>query len=146
MVLCSSYSLSSAEQEVLERGLNFIPTPTSFNKIQLRKDLYDYHRRLKILDHFNFNQDCNVVPFKSPSTCESKLDLSSPSIQALIRSDIAVFDTFRDPSVNFRHNITRDQRKALRALKKLDNVIIKSADKGGQIVLQDNFSGQVLGL
>lgn len=55
MNLCASYQLSKAESEVLERGLTFIPTPTSFNKLELRKDLHDYHRRIKILDNFPHN-------------------------------------------------------------------------------------------
>ena len=140
MVLCSSFALSSAELALLERGLNFIPTPTVFDKTLLRKDLYDYHRRLKILDHFNFNQNRTVVPFKNPSTWEPNESLISPTFQALISNDIVAFNSFRVPTASVRHNITKEQRIALSSLRKLDNIIIKPADKGGQIVLQDRIS------
>uniref|UniRef100_A0A671VT22 Uncharacterized protein n=1 Tax=Sparus aurata TaxID=8175 RepID=A0A671VT22_SPAAU len=36
-----------------------------------------------------------------------------------------------------RSNITSEQRRALKSLIQLDHVVIKPADKGGQIVLQD---------
>ena len=65
MVLCTSFRLTLAEGEILERGLNFIPTPTKLDKLQLRHDLYDYHRKLKILDHFAYDSD-SVLKRVSP--------------------------------------------------------------------------------
>lgn len=132
-ILCSSFKLGLVEQELLEKGLNFIPTPRSFNKIKLHKDLYDS------IDHFNFDQNYNSVPFKNPSTWEPNSNMISLPIQDLIKSEIQIFETFRVPSAKVKCNITRDQRKALTALKKLDKIIIKPADKGGQIVLQDRI-------
>lgn len=147
MVLCTSFKLTLAEGEILERGLNFIPTPTKLDKLQLRRDLYDYHRKLKILDHFAYDSDYLHLPFQKPSTWEPELSQVSPFIQNLISQDVNNLTSFRAPpahavahSNSFKSNITGDQRQALKALKSIDNIIIKPADKGGQIVLQDRVN------
>ena len=43
-------------QEILERGLTFITTPSLPDRDLLRRDLHTYHRRLKILDYFKYNR------------------------------------------------------------------------------------------
>lgn len=50
--LSLTYSLTIEETSVLEKGLLFIPTPHRLDKQGLKRDLYQYHRRLKILEHF----------------------------------------------------------------------------------------------
>lgn len=145
MVLCSSFRLSLDERAVLEKGLSFIPTPSHINRLQLRQDLHNYHRKLKILDFFTYNSDYSHLLFTNPSVWEPESKLISPQIRTLIEHDLATFSALKVPSVNriVRHsnksksNITEEQQRALTTLRKLDNVIIKPADKGGQIVLQD---------
>ena len=58
--------LSEIERNVLERGLSFIPTPGILDRMELRRDLHTYHRRLKLLDHFNYDTDIPFVPFTDP--------------------------------------------------------------------------------
>lgn len=145
MVLCSSFRLSSDERAVLERGLSFIPTPRYVNRLQLRQDLHNYHRKLKILDFFVYNSDYSHSLFTNPSVWEPESNLVSAQIQTLIKQDLSTFSNLRVPSVNrivrqsnkIKSNITGEQQRALVGLCKLDNIIIKPADKGGQIVLQD---------
>lgn len=144
MVLCSSFKLSEQERVVLERGLSFIPTPDKIDRLQLRQDLHNYHRKIKILDHFDYSLNQQYIPFVNPSVWEPETNSVSEHIKALISRDVATFSAFRAPSarvmanrVSSSSNITGDQKWALAALRKLDNVIIKPADKGGQIVLQD---------
>lgn len=140
MNLCASYKLGTVEREILEKGLTFIPTPTLFNKLQLRKDLYEYHRRLKILEHFSYNLDYSHQPFINPSTWEPESNTTSEFIQNLITKDLAAFRALKIPGKKqnqHRSNITSEQRRALKSLIQLDHVVIKPADKGGQIVLQD---------
>lgn len=141
MVLCTSYRLGPAEHEILE-NLNFIPTPRAFDKFQLRKDLYEYQRRLKILNFFEFDRDFDHLPFQNPSTWEPKS--SSLIQQTLMEQDLDGFRALKVPLAGAggrgaRQNMTGDQKRALAALKRSDNIIIKPADKGGQIVLQDRI-------
>lgn len=61
----------------------------------------------------------------------------------LITQDLAAFTSLKIPQKNNNfstNNITMNQRHALTTLMKLDYIIIKPADKCGQIVLQDRTS------
>lgn len=132
MVLCSSYRLNPAKQEIMEKGLTFIPTPMALNKLQLRKDLYEYHRRLKILNFFDFDRDFNHLPFQNPSLWESKS--TSLVWQALMDRGLNAFGTLQVLSAGAggrgsRQNITGDQRRALAVLERSANIIVKPADK-----------------
>ncbi|KAI9514147.1 hypothetical protein NQZ68_035611 [Dissostichus eleginoides] len=42
----------SAQLELLEKGLSFIPTPKLPTRPEIRADLHAFHRRIKIMDHF----------------------------------------------------------------------------------------------
>ena len=143
MNLCASYKLGVVEREVLEKGLTVIPTPTLFNKLKLREYLHKNHRRSKILDYFSYNLDYPNLPFINPSMWELKTSTTSVSTKNLITQDVAAFRALKIPRKNqnhFKSNITTDQRRALKSLIQLDHVIIKPADKGGHIVLQDRTS------
>lgn len=143
MNLCASYKLGVVEREVPEKGLKFIPKPTSFNKLELRKDLHEYHRRLKILDHFSYNLDYSHLPFINPSMREPETSTTSLSTKDLITRNVAAFRALKIPRKNqnhFKSNITTQLRRSLKSLIQLDHVIIKPADKGSQIVLQDRTS------
>lgn len=139
MVLSSSHRLSPAERELLEKGLTFIPTPKVLNKLQLRKDLYDYHRMLKILSFFDFNRSFTYLPFQNPSSWEPESTSQVP--QTLMDRDLHAWRTPQIPPTGNggrgpRQNITGDQRRTLALLIRSTD-IIKPVDKGGQIVLQD---------
>lgn len=85
--LCSMFHLTAAQREILERDLAFIPTPTGHAKIQMRKDLHMYHRRLKILDHFQYQSDYVPDPFCDPLQWEPEWQDISPHIRELIEGD-----------------------------------------------------------
>ena len=48
----SKYPLSDIEQSVLDKGLNFIPTPKNVTKIPIMEAASNFGRRLKIAYHF----------------------------------------------------------------------------------------------
>ena len=134
--LCATFRLSTAQREVLERGLTFIPTPSSADKMALRREVHMYHRRLKILDHFDYEEDHEHEPFLEPSNWEPKSNRVAPHIRALVEGDRLALENF-NPSAERRQNISPEQRQALKSLAGNRDVIIKPADKGGQIVLLD---------
>lgn len=45
--LSITFRLTAAEQQLLEKGLMFIPTPAKIDRMELRRDLQTYHRKLK---------------------------------------------------------------------------------------------------
>ena len=84
------------------------------------------------MDYFDFESDDNHLPFTGPSTWEPELNLVSPLIQALIIKDRRAFNAF-SPAQESRHNISAMQRRELRDLSSNEDVVVKPADKGGQI-------------
>lgn len=134
--LSLTYSLSEAEQSLLERGLFFIPTPLTTNRQDLRRDLYRYHRRIKLLDHFDFTMDSDREMFINPSTWEPKWESVSDPVKELIERDKAEFQkmVLRNEK---NSNLSSEERKALSRLKNNQDIIIKPADKGSKIVIMD---------
>ena len=61
----------------------------------------------------------------------------STPIRGLIKHDLRSFRDLRPRCLKGEGNITTPQRQALHNLKSRQEIIIKPADKGGQIVLQD---------
>lgn len=120
---------------MLEKGLTFIPTVLNNNKTELFRDLHAYHRRLKLLDFFNFEMEDNVDPFQEPSTWEPPVDLISADILSLIKKDQRALSRGRWESPP--SNLTNPQLQALKNLSRRSGIIIKPADKGSQLVIQD---------
>ena len=81
----STHTLTANELSLLERGLNFCPTPGEPNLGDLRRDLDDFHRRLKIKAFFYPNNTSSAFlsqTTQSPSSSsdtESDDDNSGPS-------------------------------------------------------------------
>lgn len=138
MNLSSSYRLTSLEEEVLERGLTFIPAPGPAGRMEIRRDLHNYHRKLKILDHFNYNSQFSHKPFTNPSAWEPNNTEMCTAIQTLIKQDLEFFKTFR-PRPPGKCNLSKQQLEAIKKLSKNQDIIIKPADKGSQIVIMDKF-------
>lgn len=136
--LSTSYILSEEERRVLEKGLTFIPTPRGLDNRELKRDLYVYHRRLRLLDFFKYNTDFPHTPFTEPSTWIPDLEMASESIQKLIKSDLDSLSTLR-PKKILKWNLTEGEKKALKTLSSNESLIIKPADKGSQIVLMDKI-------
>ena len=57
----SSRSLSKAEVSLLSKGLKFVPTPSSVNKIKLKEELEVFGRKLRLQWHFR-DDDREFIP------------------------------------------------------------------------------------
>ncbi len=124
-----------AQVDLLKRGLTFVPTPTSFDKEELRRDLYLYHRRIKILDYFT-DDNPSVLPFALPSSWEPAWDQLDGRVKGLIRSDVFCFNLYT-PLVGQCQSLHLGDQHTIRTLQTNPNVIIKQADKGFKIVILD---------
>lgn len=136
MNLSAVFSLTVAQLEILEKGLTFIPTPHPPTRPELRRDLHTYHRRLKLLDHFQGAQRREPVPFTGPSTWQPPTDSISPIIQQLIHSNNQAL-THWHPQPPRAPNISQEHKRILDTLGNIKHIVFKPADKGGQIVIQD---------
>lgn len=134
--LSQLFVLSRDEQDLLERGLSFIPTPLKLDKNEIKKDLYEYHRRLKLLHYFDYEMSPIAQPFVESSKWEPKWELVPEELQQLIHRD-----RMRLRRINISEkrsdNLTVEQRRALSNLTKRQDVIFKPADKGSKIVILD---------
>ena len=73
--------------KLLEMGLTFIPTPSAFDEEELRRDLHQYHRRIKILHHFA-KPNQNIVSFTFPSSWEPTWEQLDTDVKNLICADL----------------------------------------------------------
>lgn len=129
MNLSKSFIPTAAQVKLLERGLTFIPRPNKFDWEELQRDTHKYHRRLKLLDYFDYNTDDNHQPFTLPSTWEPKTSQIDGRIRRLIRTDK---NTLHNHQIHTdrEDNLTHVERQAIQQLKNNPHIIIKPADKG----------------
>lgn len=165
VVNLSSYKLTQAEKSLLSKGLNFCPTPGEPELGDIRNDLDIFHRDLRrkafnlkinkpenirdvplsdsldtISDeHIEFADDFDRRPpfkhyqFKNksllnppgPKIVEEFISLNNHSI-----SEMAFF-------APLNKNLIKEEQKALQSLKNNTDIVIKPADKGGAVVVQD---------
>lgn len=128
----SSKCLSNPHREVLALGLKFIPTGQMDKPSFLKA--FGRFRRLNRLRHFfrdkpdtephPFRQKSNWDPPRASPVIEGYLDRVGDEIQNM------------DP-LPYVPNLSRTHRKALRELTLDNSLVIKKADKGSGIVVED---------
>lgn len=81
------FQLTATQVDLLSKGLTFIPAPQDFNKYRLLQDLHSYHRRIKLLDFFDFESSGGPIPFQLPSNWEPPENQISPLIREYCEKD-----------------------------------------------------------
>ncbi|XP_072020421.1 uncharacterized protein [Amphiura filiformis] len=143
-------SLTEHEASVLSRGLKFCPTSTSLDDLELRTDLDKFARRLRLKVHFHRDDEENTNT--TPTTDESLLNHPLLKRESLFTPN-AGQDPFLDAYITevkadiiqgikpkTYRNISRDDNKALHDIKNNRSIVIKEADKGSAVVIQDRES------
>lgn len=138
--------LTDDERKVLSKGLNFIPVEERTNEFNLRRDLDAFYRRIHLKYHFKDQENTNgdiADPFENlqknrssytPSTGENRV------VDRFIDKCREEVETHLKSSTAAKHNLTKGERIAIGKLKCNENIIIKSADKGGAVVVWDKTS------
>lgn len=134
--LSSLLTLSPPQITLLEKGLSFVPRPKRFDWEELRGDIHQYHRRIKLLDHFHSKQAHTHIPFTNPSTWEPTPSQLSHPTRAIIKLDNQALRSFHPPP-DIPDNLSGEERRALHDLIHNPNIIFKPADKGSKIVILD---------
>ena len=146
----SKYTLTKGEISVLSRGLNFCPTPGEPNPGELRTDLDNLHRRLRLRYHFQDDDSddgptphCDNIHSTEPFA-NRKFKVSSsfnpPGQQALAAMVLTNEHDLNQRPVYKRaprENISLEEKKAISTLKNNGEIIIKPADKGSAVVVMD---------
>ncbi|XP_073417913.1 uncharacterized protein [Dendrobates tinctorius] len=144
----SSHPLSPDEEGLLSKGLSFCPSNKS-SGFELFLDAQKFIRKLTLLRHFELKK-VHSNPDTSNTTVVSSfhLDVRGKSSFYPLESRGHHVETFSDllldrlntlPTQNIpvKRNLSSIERVALERLEKNTNLVIKSADKGGGIVIQD---------
>ncbi len=126
---------------LLHRGLSFCPTPKPTHRMELHADCNIFFRKLRLAYHF-MNNDTNSEATRDPDSFKSKSTSywTPPSTNRLLDSYINVTEKDILDNHNNKHinnNLCTEEQNALNTLRKRKDITIKSADKGGAIVIMD---------
>ena len=153
----SSFQLTPAMISLLSKGLNFCPTPSTPDRSELRRDLDKFHTSLRRKQFFErgilSTQDLNSTDTTLTSTPLDEEEVgpfdhfkfrkpSSWSPQGPL--PLESFITLNEFALNKctltappRQNFSSDEKRALAELSEAHNIIIKPADKGSAVVIQN---------
>ena len=117
------------------KGLKFTPTPQHDNTEELRKDLSEFHRRLRLQEYF-----LNSEKSTNPSIVKNKSNFQPPKgrndkLEMFINVNESFVKNAEKRSIN--HNINLKERNALKSLQNDTDIIVKEADKGSGIVIMN---------
>ena len=140
VVNLSSRTLTEAENSLLSKGLSFCPTPAGIDTYTLEKDVLEYVRRIRLREYYYKDDDIDgnfsdVPAFRKKSHwCpEKNWDVFLEAYASALERK---FFEGNFNSKNYR-NLTIGEQRALEALRKYDDIVIKQADKGSGVVIMD---------
>lgn len=113
----------------------FILTPHYIDKDDLRRDLTCYHRSLKLFHYINYSSNLTLESFTGSSGWGPGEEFILEPIRELIRRDVQGLENMQ--MLNEGDNLTGPGRRAVYKLKNNQNIVIKPADEGSQIVILD---------
>ena len=131
----SNRVLSEAEISVLSKGLKFVVTPKELDYSQIKIDLENFGRRLRLKWHFRESEDFSEYPsFRprskfNPRNKDAAIELYISKLEEEIMKISANGQNFR--------NISREEYLASKNLKSDQSIVIKEADKGSGVVVWD---------
>ena len=138
----STYKLTPAEENLLNKGLNFIPTPSREHPSHILQDFLLFDRKLRLKYFFMDKEiESNISPEDRPFklttgwTPPATQDLNFDNYRKFTHQEL-MQELSKAPKYQ-RFNLTEKERQAVKSLSQNPNIIIKPADKGGAIVIQD---------
>ena len=158
VVNLSSLNLTPNMLSLLNKGLNFCPIPGEPDPNEIRQDLDKFHVSLRrklffqkrcsstqqsdsnisMLSSQDINPDLDDEPFdnsqfKNPSSWCPK---GPPNLESLISFNESMLTNFI-PRAPANHNLSCGEKQALAELSHNSNIVIKPADKGSAVVIQN---------
>uniref|UniRef100_A0A803JGG0 Uncharacterized protein n=1 Tax=Xenopus tropicalis TaxID=8364 RepID=A0A803JGG0_XENTR len=139
----SQHILTPGEWSLLSKGLTFIPNqkPDTFDMLV---DIHRFQHKLRLKEHFRNTAQGPRSQFKTRSTFEP------PNTPATIKSfgKVLSLEAKSASGMTKTHsNLSPTKRQAIRSLKDDNNLVIRPADKGKDIVLLDYsyYKEEILG-
>ena len=141
VVNLSSVDLTDSDISLLSKGLNFCPRPKTYNAFEVEKDMEAFARRLRLKELFaNKHNEESVEPTEEQLKFRPKSSFVPPKQSSTLEAFITAVE--RDirahtPTNTRRDNLSPSERKSLTKLRGDDRIVIKPADKGSSVVVQD---------
>ena len=114
--------LTVSEKSVLSKGLNFVPITKRTNEFSIKQDVEKFLRRVQLKAFFNDKEDdsdtSNKEIFETLQVRKSKW--TPPERQ--------------ESNTKFS-NLSSEEWAALKNLSKRNDIVVKSADKGGAVLV-----------
>ena len=145
----SNYVLSESENRLLEKGLLFVPTIKSFPIDEIVDAKDEICRKLKIKDFF---KDSDKKNYSNDKKLQNK-STWQPPISKITEETIETVSKLNCETRNLlqslpgtttgslilpgKRNLGQEETLALKSFKNNNSIVIKSADKGGAIVVMD---------
>ena len=124
-----------SEYDLLEKGLNFIPTPKYITKTPILEAATKFARRLKLAYHFR-NSSYRVQQKFIPTSTWSPKDENMP--KEILETIEKINSDLSDLTIPYhRNNLNVAEIAALKNIRKTPDIIIKPADKGSATVILD---------
>jgi hypothetical protein len=125
----------------LNKGLGFCPTPNNTTQIDFHTDVLRFIRKIRLQHYHHINpkdETQSTLPrkFKPPSywTPGQNINHNLDLFCNIFETEMLSRFQQRKKAAN---NITKEESQALKELSQNRSIIIKPADKGGAIVIQD---------
>ena len=135
MINLSKTQFGPSEYDLLEKGLNFIPTPKYITKTPILEAATKFARRLKLAYHFR-NSSYHVRQKFIPKSTWSPSDKNMP--KEVLETIEKINTDLSDLTIPYhQNNLNTDEIKALKDIRQNQNIIIKPADKGSATVILD---------
>ena len=152
MVNLSNYQPTKHELSLLEKGLNFIPTPYREHETKIIQDFLLFERKCRLYHKYNDpeksqSEEHLADPDEEPTPSHKILRVNKgykpkdheidPNILAYKSICLQnLKDSFKTTS-RPRFNLKKKERKAIKSLTSNKDIVIKPADKGGAIVIMN---------
>ena len=135
----SKVTLTSSQQQILSKGLSFVPTPKPTPMSQIYLAYNKFKRRLLLKHMFSTEPISNTTSRTNPFYVYSSWNPPEPensSIQQYLADVYKNLSTLRNYQL-YTENLSGTEKLSLRELASNPNIVIKPADKGGKIVILD---------
>ena len=131
----SNRALSDSEISVLTKGLKFVATPKELDYSQIKIDLENFDRRLRLKWHFRESEEFSEYPVFRP---KSKFNPRNKDIAIEVYLSKLEEEIMKvTANGNNFSNISREERAALNDLRSDRSILIKEADKASGVVVWD---------
>ena len=145
----SSKTFSVYEFKLLNKGLNFCPTPAIYSNNEFTNDFKQFSRKIKHKAHFGDHTDTTTSEnreFKpeTDKTWEPKcIHHKVKTFVVVLERDLSEFPMNNDQNKFIQKYLSKSEKLALQKLKSRDDIIITKTDKGGAsaiLNIEDNIA------